>query len=208
MSTSSRLSTDRRTASQRITAEVMSWPGVEAGPGRRGEFAFTVGRRAAGPPPRRSRGALQLPQGRLGAAARRGADHRSPGVPRQARPGRAPHRQRGRRRGRDRAAAAQLRPRDRVSPVRTIEVTRFGGPEVLELRERPDPVAAPGQVVIDVAAIPASVARHRPAQRQGPRLVSGRAAVRARQRRRGDRERGRRRGRSRLDRPRGRDGHP
>jgi NADPH:quinone reductase len=41
-----------------------------------------------------------------------------------------------------------------VSPVRTIEVTRFGGPEVLELRERPDPVAGPGQVVIDVAAIP------------------------------------------------------
>jgi NADPH2:quinone reductase len=41
-----------------------------------------------------------------------------------------------------------------VSPVRTIEVTRFGGPEVLELRERPDPVAGPGQVVVDVAAIP------------------------------------------------------
>jgi NADPH2:quinone reductase len=41
-----------------------------------------------------------------------------------------------------------------VSTVRTIEVTRFGGPEVLELRERPDPVAGPGQVVVDVAAIP------------------------------------------------------
>ena len=41
-----------------------------------------------------------------------------------------------------------------MSAVRTIEVTRFGGPEVLELRERPDPVAGPGQVVIDVAAIP------------------------------------------------------
>ena len=36
------------TASQRITAEVTSWPGVEAGPGRRGEFAFTVGRRQIG----------------------------------------------------------------------------------------------------------------------------------------------------------------
>ena len=36
------------TASQRITAEVTSWPGVEAGPGRRGEFAFTVGRREIG----------------------------------------------------------------------------------------------------------------------------------------------------------------
>jgi NADPH:quinone reductase len=41
-----------------------------------------------------------------------------------------------------------------MSPVRTIEVTRFGGPEVLQLRERPDPVAGPGQVVIDVATIP------------------------------------------------------
>jgi len=32
------------TASERITREVTSWPGVEAGPGRRGEFAFKVGR--------------------------------------------------------------------------------------------------------------------------------------------------------------------
>ncbi|MGI8429295.1 MAG: luciferase family protein [Solirubrobacteraceae bacterium] len=36
------------TASQRITDEVTSWPGVEAGPGRRGEFAFTIGRRPLG----------------------------------------------------------------------------------------------------------------------------------------------------------------
>jgi hypothetical protein len=35
-------------ASRRITEEVTSWPGVEAGPGRRGEFAFTVGRRQLG----------------------------------------------------------------------------------------------------------------------------------------------------------------
>jgi Family of unknown function (DUF5519) len=33
-----------RSASQRITDEVTSWPGVEAGYGRRGEWAFTVGR--------------------------------------------------------------------------------------------------------------------------------------------------------------------
>ena len=46
--TTGRLSTGRPTASQRITAEVTSWPGVEAGPGRRGEFAFTVGRRRLG----------------------------------------------------------------------------------------------------------------------------------------------------------------
>src|SRR5690242_11325831 len=31
------------TASEQITAEVTSWPGIEAGPGRRGEFAFKVG---------------------------------------------------------------------------------------------------------------------------------------------------------------------
>jgi hypothetical protein len=35
-------------ASQRITEEVTSWPGVEAGAGRRGEFAFKVGRREIG----------------------------------------------------------------------------------------------------------------------------------------------------------------
>ena len=32
-----------QTASKRITEEVTSWSGVEAGPGRRGEFAFKVG---------------------------------------------------------------------------------------------------------------------------------------------------------------------
>jgi Family of unknown function (DUF5519) len=36
------------TASERITGEVTSWPGVEAGPGQRGEFAFKVGRRELG----------------------------------------------------------------------------------------------------------------------------------------------------------------
>ena len=40
--------TDPRTASQQITEEVTSWPGVIAGPGRRGEFAFKVGRREIG----------------------------------------------------------------------------------------------------------------------------------------------------------------
>ncbi len=39
---------DRRSASQQITEEVTSWPGVEAGAGRRGEFAFKVGRREIG----------------------------------------------------------------------------------------------------------------------------------------------------------------
>ena len=36
------------TPSDEITKEVTSWPGVKAGPGRRGEFAFTVGRREIG----------------------------------------------------------------------------------------------------------------------------------------------------------------
>jgi hypothetical protein len=37
-----------QTASEQITEEVTSWPGVEAGPGRRGEFAFKVGGREIG----------------------------------------------------------------------------------------------------------------------------------------------------------------
>lgn len=36
------------TARERITSEVTAWPGVEAGQGRRGEFAFTVGGREIG----------------------------------------------------------------------------------------------------------------------------------------------------------------
>jgi hypothetical protein len=38
----------RQRASERITEEVTSWRGVTAGPGRRGEFAFRVGRREIG----------------------------------------------------------------------------------------------------------------------------------------------------------------
>ena len=40
--------TQSPTASRRIIQEVTSWPGVRAGPGRRGELAFTVGRREIG----------------------------------------------------------------------------------------------------------------------------------------------------------------
>jgi hypothetical protein len=36
------------TASERITDEVTSWPGVEVGIGKRGEFGFKVGRREIG----------------------------------------------------------------------------------------------------------------------------------------------------------------
>ncbi|MGC1165564.1 MAG: luciferase family protein [Solirubrobacterales bacterium] len=40
--------TTTTTASERITAEVTSWPGVEAGPGERGEFSFKFGKREIG----------------------------------------------------------------------------------------------------------------------------------------------------------------
>jgi hypothetical protein len=40
--------TEVRTASRQITEEVTSWPGVQAGPGKRGEFAFSLGRREIG----------------------------------------------------------------------------------------------------------------------------------------------------------------
>ena len=40
--------TDRTRPSAVITTEVTSWPGVEAGPGSRGEFGFKVGGREIG----------------------------------------------------------------------------------------------------------------------------------------------------------------
>jgi hypothetical protein len=40
--------TENPTPRRQITAEVTSWPGVEAGPGERGEFAFKLGRRELG----------------------------------------------------------------------------------------------------------------------------------------------------------------
>ena len=39
---------ESKTASEWITEEVTSWPGVEAGMGDRGEFGFRVGRREIG----------------------------------------------------------------------------------------------------------------------------------------------------------------
>jgi Family of unknown function (DUF5519) len=42
------MSTTTETASMRITREVTSWPGVTAGQGSRGEFAFRLGRRELG----------------------------------------------------------------------------------------------------------------------------------------------------------------
>jgi Family of unknown function (DUF5519) len=40
--------TNEQRASERIIEDVTSWPGVAAGPGRRGEFAFKVGGREIG----------------------------------------------------------------------------------------------------------------------------------------------------------------
>ena len=40
--------TNEQRASERITEEVTTWPGVTAGPGGRGEFAFKVGGREIG----------------------------------------------------------------------------------------------------------------------------------------------------------------
>jgi hypothetical protein len=40
--------TRTQTASQQITEAVTAWPGVRAGTGSRGEFAFTLGRRELG----------------------------------------------------------------------------------------------------------------------------------------------------------------
>lgn len=40
--------TETQTASRQITDEVTSWPGIEAGPGRRGEFAFKLGGKEIG----------------------------------------------------------------------------------------------------------------------------------------------------------------
>jgi hypothetical protein len=42
------MTTHTTTPSQQITTEVTSWPDVTAGPGRRGEFSFRVGRREIG----------------------------------------------------------------------------------------------------------------------------------------------------------------
>jgi hypothetical protein len=40
--------TTRQSAGERITEAVTSWDGIEAGPGKRGEFGFRLGRREIG----------------------------------------------------------------------------------------------------------------------------------------------------------------
>ena len=51
-----------------------------------------------------------------------------------------------------RALCHARRPPVRVEAVRAVVITEPGGPEVLEVQEVPDPVAGPGEVVLDVAA--------------------------------------------------------
>jgi NADPH:quinone reductase-like Zn-dependent oxidoreductase len=41
----------------------------------------------------------------------------------------------------------------RLLPMKAIVITRLGGPEVLEVRDVPEPVAAPGQVLVRVQAV-------------------------------------------------------
>jgi NADPH:quinone reductase len=37
-----------------------------------------------------------------------------------------------------------------LSPMRAVQITRFGGPEVLDIADVPDPVPGPGQRLYDV----------------------------------------------------------
>jgi len=53
--------------------------------------------------------------------------------------------------------AGEPRPRHRCEPkpslprMHAVQITRFGGPEVLELVDIPEPEAAPGQQLYDVS---------------------------------------------------------
>ena len=49
--------------------------------------------------------------------------------------------------------------------MRAVEISQFGPPEVLKVVERPDPVPAAGEILIDVAA--AGVNRPDVSQRLG-----------------------------------------
>ena len=103
--------TSEQRASKRITEEVSSWPGVAAGLGRRGEFAFTVGGREIGHLHGDHSAHFGFPKEVWAALFEQKADRLPPGLSRPAGLRLAPDRERGRRRGGDRAAAAQLRAR-------------------------------------------------------------------------------------------------
>ena len=46
--------------------------------------------------------------------------------------------------------------------MRAVQITRFGGPEVLDVVELPDPVPGEGQPLYDVSAAGINFARHPP----------------------------------------------
>ena len=79
---------EQRTASEIITDEVTSWPGVEAGYGKRGEWGFRVNGHEVG----HLHGALQLRQGGRGGASGAGPGCRPSRLPRQERDGGPPDR--------------------------------------------------------------------------------------------------------------------
>jgi hypothetical protein len=47
--------------------------------------------------------------------------------------------------------AAPHVPTPSLTPVRAVQITRFGGPEVLDIVDIPEPEAGPGQKVYDVS---------------------------------------------------------
>jgi hypothetical protein len=95
-------------ARERITEEVTSWPGVLAGPGRRGEFAFKLARREVGHLHGDHTAHFGFPR-TCGRASSSKDASTTPGLFRQAWLGRASDRGGGRRPRRDRAHATQPR---------------------------------------------------------------------------------------------------
>ena len=103
--------TTTQTASEQITEEVTSWPGVTAGPGGRGAFSFKLGRRELGHLHGDRVLHLGFPKAVWHELHDAGPDRLPPRLPRQAGLRGAADRERGGHSRRDRAAAAQLRPR-------------------------------------------------------------------------------------------------
>ncbi len=72
-------------AFDRINEEVASWPGVEAGTGKRGEWSFKLGPREVGHLHGDRAAHFMFAEGRRDRAQGRGPGRRPPGVPGQAR---------------------------------------------------------------------------------------------------------------------------
>ena len=105
--------TDTRTASQIITDEVTSWPGVEAGIGTRGEYGFTLGKRQLGHLHGDYVAHFGFPKPVWEELYAAGRITYHPVFPDKKGWAVAPDRERRGRPRRDRDAAPQLRPRDR-----------------------------------------------------------------------------------------------